>query len=91
MRLREQTFPQYFEGYRRLRLVSTIDILALNQEQVETVMTNLIDTEELHLKRISLDWTTASCDVLPSAVVTPPRCPACPRRDKSGDFAAQAG
>ena len=69
MRLREQTFPQYFEGYRRLRLVSTIDILALNQEQVETVMTNLIDTEELHLKKISLDWTTASCDVLPSAVV----------------------
>ena len=69
VRMREKHFPVYFDQLDRLHLISNIDIFALSQDQVETVLAKLAESEEFKLRKLSLKWTDSSSDVLSRALV----------------------
>ena len=69
VRMREKHFPVYFDQLDRLHLISNIDIFALSQDQVETALAKLAESEEFKLRKLSLKWMDSSSEVLSRALV----------------------
>ena len=69
VRMRENHFPAYFAQLDRLRLISKIKMISLTQDQVETALVKLAESEELKLTNLSLIWMDSASDVLSRALV----------------------
>ena len=69
VRFREKHFPLYLAPLGRLRLISNIQMMRINQDQVETVLAKLADSEEFKLSKLSLNWRDSSSAVLSRALV----------------------
>ena len=71
VRMRETHFISlvYFTQLDRLHLISNIEIFALTQVQVETVLAKLAESEEFKLTKLSLNWRDSSSEVLARALV----------------------
>ena len=69
VRMREKHFLVYFAQLDRLRLISKIKMISLTQDQVETALVKLAESEELKLTNLSLIWMDSASDVLSRALV----------------------
>ena len=69
VRMRENHFPAYFAQLDRLRLISKIKMVSLTQDQAETALVKLAESEELKLTNLSLIWMDSAPDVLSRALV----------------------
>ena len=67
--MRERHFPAYFAQLDRLRLISNIELIFLSQEQVETALVKLAESEQFKLSKLSLKWRDSSSSVLSRALV----------------------
>ena len=67
--MREEHFPAYFAQLDRLRFISNIELISLSQEQVETALAKLAESEEIKLSKLSLNWSNSSSAVLSRALV----------------------
>ena len=69
VRMREEHFPAYFVQLDRIRLISNIKMISLSQEQVETALVKLAESEQFKLSKLSLKWRDSSSSVLSRALV----------------------